>query len=209
MEILAPAGSIEQGYSAIEAGCDAIYGGLKIGNARQRAKNFTLNEYSQILNYCKSKNVKFYLTLNTLLRSDELTEILDLLKSIELPDAVIVADIGLIHALLAAFPSLPIHASTQFGTSSLNDVLFLESIGVTRAVLSRELTLDEIKHIKENSHIELEVFVFGTQCALFSGQCLWGGLICESSGNRGKCNGMCRDFYKCNNLIGQFFIQEI
>lgn len=205
MEILAPAGSIEQGYSAIEAGCDAIYGGLKIGNARQRAKNFTSNEYSQILNYCKSKNVKFYLTLNTLLRSDELTEMLDIIKSIELPDAVIVADIGLIHALLETFPSLPIHASTQFGTASLNDVLFLESIGVTRAVLSRELTFDEIKYIKENSHIELEVFVFGTQCALFSGQCLWGGLICESSGNRGKCNGMCRDFYKCSNLIGQFF----
>jgi len=134
-----------------------------------------------------------------------LTEILDILKSIELPDAVIVADIGLIHALLETIPSLPIHASTQFGTSSLNDVLFLESIGVTRAILSRELTFDEIKYIKENSHIELEVFVFGTQCALFSGQCLWGGLICESSGNRGKCNGMCRDFYKCNNLIGQFF----
>ena len=205
MEILAPAGSIEQGYAAIEAGCDAIYGGLKIGNARQRAKNFTLNEYSQILNYCKSQNIKFYLTMNTLLRSNELTEILDIFKSIELPDAVIVADIGLIHTLLKTFPSLPIHASTQFGASSLNDVLFLESIGVTRAVLSRELTFDEIKCIKENSHIELEVFVFGTQCALFSGQCLWGGLICESSGNRGKCNGMCRDFYKCNNLIGQLF----
>lgn len=180
MEILALTGSIEQGYPAIEAGCDAIYGGLKIGNARRRAKNFTLNEYSQILNYCKSKNVKFYLTLNTLLRSDELTEILDIFKSIELPDAVIVADIGWIHAFLETFPSLPIHASMQFGTSSLNDVLFLESIGVTRAVLNRELTFDEIKYIKENSHIELEIFVFGTQCALFSGQCLWSGLICES-----------------------------
>lgn len=204
IEILAPAGSYKQGYAAIEAGCDAIYGGLKIGNARQRAENFSINEYSEMLEYCRSKNVKFYLTLNILLRTNELEEILNLLEKIELPDAVIVADLGLIVSILDRFPSLPIHASTQFGVSSLNDVLFLESIGVTRAVLSRELTLNEIKYIKDNSSIELEVFVFGTQCALFSGQCLWGGLVSENSGNRGKCNGMCRDFYKCKELIGQF-----
>ena len=204
IEILAPAGSLEQGYSAISAGCDAVYGGLKLGNARQRAKNFSLSEYSRMLQYCKKKNVKFYLTLNTLLRTDELEELLDLLGTIDLPDAVIIADLGLMLSVRNRFPSLPVHASTQFGAVSLNDVLFLESIGVTRAILSRELTLDEIKYIKNHSRIELEVFVFGTQCVLFSGQCLWGGLISENSGNRGKCNGMCRDFYNSAGITGQF-----
>ena len=203
IEILAPAGSPEQGYAAIEAGCDAIYGGLKTGNARQRAVNFTLEEYIKILNTCREKHVKFYLTLNTLLKTAELFNTIALLKQIELPDAVIVADIGLITAIRKTFPALPIHASTQFGASSLRDIRFLESLGVTRAILSRELTLNEIRFIKENSQIELEAFVFGTQCIMFSGQCLWGGIVSESSGNRGKCNGMCRDFYRCGQVTGQ------
>ena len=203
IEILAPAGSPEQGYAAIEAGCDAIYGGLKIGNARQRAVNFTLEEYSKMLNTCREEHVKFYLTLNTLLQTDELSYTIELLNKIELPDAVIVADIGLITSIRKTFPTLPIHASTQFGSASLRDVRFLESLGVTRAILSRELTLNEIRFIKENSHIELEAFVFGTQCIMFSGQCLWGGMMSESSGNRGKCNGMCRDFYRCGQVTGQ------
>ena len=203
IEILAPAGSPEQGYAAIEAGCDAIYGGLKTGNARQRAVNFTLEEYSKMLHTCREKHVKFYLTLNTLLKTEEISSTIALLKQIELPDAVIVADIGLITVIRKMFPTLPIHASTQFGASSLIDIRFLESLGVTRAILSRELTLDEIRFIKENSQIELEVFVFGTQCIMFSGQCLWGGIVSESSGNRGKCNGMCRDFYRCGQVTGQ------
>ena len=103
-----------------------------------------------------------------------------------MPDAVIVADIRLMLMLKKHFSLLPLHASTQFGASSLYDVKFLESVGVSRAILSRKLILDEIKYIKENSQIKLEVFVFGTQCIIFSCQCLWGGLINESSGNRGK-----------------------
>ena len=203
IEVLAPAGSIEQGYSAILAGCDAIYGGLEFGNARQRAKNFSLPEYKKMLDYCRRKKVKFYLTINTLLRTDESEKTINVLNEIELPDAIIVADIGLMIMLKKHFPSLPLHASTQFGASSLYDIKFLESIGVSRAILSRELILDEIRYIKENSQIELEVFIFGTQCTMFSGQCLWGGLITESSGNRGECNGMCRDFYSSAGITGQ------
>lgn len=203
IEILAPAGNIENGYSAISAGCDAIYGGLEFANARQRAKNFSLSEYKKMLDYCREKNVKFYLAMNTLLRTEEIEKITDLLKKIDLPDAVIAADLGLMIRLKELFPSLAVHASTQFGAYSLNDIKFLESIGASRAILSRELTLDEIKYIKGNSSIELEVFVFGTQCTMFSGQCLWGGLVTECSGNRGKCNGMCRDFYSSAGVTGQ------
>ena len=201
-------GEIEKGYLVIEAGCDAIYGGLQFGNARQLARNFTLEEYKEMLSYCRRNNVKFYLTLNTLLRTDEINKAIELLSKIELPDAVIIADVGLMISIRKHFPDLPIHASTQFGSSSLNDIRFLESLGITRAILSRELTLDEIKQIKDNSTIELEVFVFGSQCVMFSGQCLLGGLITESSGNRGKCNGMCRDTYSASGITGQFLYQR-
>ena len=203
IEVLAPAGSPEQGYAAIRAGCDAIYGGFKTGNARQRAANFTMENYKDMLSYCRKKKVKFYLTLNTLLRTEELNNTIKTLEATELPDAVIVADTGLIISVRERFPWLPIHVSTQFGASTLRDVQFLESLGVARVILSRELTLDEIRFIRENSNIELEVFVFGTQCIMFSGQCLWGGIISGNSGNRGKCNGMCRDFYRCGKVIGE------
>lgn len=208
IEILAPAGTIEKGYSAIASGCDAIYGGLEIGNARQRARNFSLIEYKKMLDHCREKKVKFYLTLNILMRTEEIDDIIELLKQIDLPDALIVADLGLMLSIKENFPDLPIHASTQFGASTLEDVRFLESIGASRAILSRELTVDEIKHIKDNTNIELEVFVYGTQCTMFSGQCLWGGLITECSGNRGKCNGMCRDFYRSGGSVGQLMYQR-
>lgn len=204
IEILAPAGSPEQGYMAIASGCDALYGGLKFGNARKRAKNFTEEEYQRILKFCHRNNVKFYMTLNTLLRTEEVDKIIEKLNCIELPDAVIAADLGLILRLRQSFPELSIHASTQFGASSINEIRFLENIGVERTVLARELTLDEIKNIRNNTDMELEVFVYGSQCILFSGQCLWGGIINESSGNRGSCIGMCRDIYKCGTNIGQF-----
>ena len=203
IEILAPAGSPEQGLKAIQAGCHALYGGLKFGSARNRAKNFSEEEYQEMLDYCHEHHVKFYLTMNTLFRNDELEKAIQILKRIQLPDAILIADIGLMLAVRKEFPMLPIHASTQFGTATLTDVRFLEKIGVKRAVLSRELSLDEIKHIRQNTSMELEVFVFGSQCILFSGQCLWGGLINESSGNRGRCIGMCRDLYKSGDIIGQ------
>ena len=203
IEILAPAGSPEQGRKAVLAGCNALYGGLKFGSARNRAKNFTEEEYHDMLKYCHEHHVKFYLTMNTLFRNDELEKTMQILSRIQLPDAVLIADIGLMLAVRKAFPTLPVHASTQFGAASLADMRFLEKAGVKRAVLSRELTLNEIQYIRKNTDMELEVFIFGSQCILFSGQCLWGGLINESSGNRGRCIGMCRDIYKSGDVMGQ------
>lgn len=126
IEVLAPLGSPEQGYATINAKCDAIYGGFKSGNTGQRATNFTIEQYTNMINYCKTRNIKFYLTLNTLLRTEELNSTIKMPEEIELPDAVIVADIGMIISIRERFPKLPVHTSIQFGTATLRDVRFLE-----------------------------------------------------------------------------------
>ena len=207
MELLAPAGSIEQAISSVKSGCDAIYGGLNEWNARNRAKNFTVDQYKYMLHYCHENNVLFYLTVNALFHDKEIDSVITLFQSdgFELPDAVIVADVGLMSVLHEYFPKLDIHASTQFGAYNIEDVkILLELGGVKRVVLARELFLSEIEAIRALTSMELEVFVFGSQCVCFSGQCLWGGLINKNSGNRGRCIGMCRDFYRKENNIGQF-----
>lgn len=206
-EILAPAGGLEQARAALAEHCDAIYGGLKKWGARNRAANFTLEEYHEILTECHEHGARFYLTLNTLVTDDELHEIEVLFADdgFVLPDAVIVADIGLMRMLHNKFPAVEIHASTQFGACSVDDIRFLETLGVKRAVLARELSLDEITAIRNSTDMELEVFTYGSQCVCFSGQCLWGGLVNGSSGNRGRCIGMCRDTYRTmNGTLGQY-----
>lgn len=206
MELLAPAGDMKQALKSIEAGCDAIYGGLKGWNARQRASNFSVEEYNQILELCHERGIKFYLTLNTLFRDDELNEIQKLFVSSDFrhPDAVIVADIGLMRMFSHEFPDVVLHASTQFGAYSVEDFAFLKQFHVKRAVLARELTLSEIRELRKNTDMELEIFVYGSQCVCFSGQCLWGGLMNGCSGNRGRCTGMCRDIYCMDGHMGQF-----
>ena len=210
MELLAPAGDMKQAITCIENGCNAIYGGLKKWGARTKCSNFTFCEYNELISLCRKNNIKFYLTINALLLDDEIKEILSLFKSkkILLPDAVIVADIGLIICLRKNFPELPIHVSTQFGAYNINDIKFLESLGVTRVVLARELSITEIENICKNTSIEIEVFVYGSQCIAFSGQCLFGGILNKTSGNRGRCNSYCRRLFSCNNQIGEFFYQR-
>lgn len=205
MEILAPAGNKEQALSAIEAGCNAIYGGLSRWNARNRADNFTYEEFNETVKICRERGVLFYLTLNTLMRNDEITDIIKLLSSgqITMPDAFIVADVGLMIELIDKYCNIPVHASTQFGASTVEDVLFLQCIGVRRVVLARELSLIEIKKICASVSIEVEVFIYGSQCVCFSGQCLYGGILHGNSGNRGRCIGMCQDIYDNNGVLGQ------
>jgi collagenase-like PrtC family protease len=210
MELLAPAGNIEQAKGSIDSGADAIYGGLRQWNARARAKNFTLTEYTEVLDYCHSHRARFYLTLNTLLYDHELAELTELFHSSKftLPDAVIVADIGLIRVLGKEFSNLTLHASTQFGTATVADLRLLEELGVSRAILARELTLKEVEVLRKSTGLELEVFAFGSQCISFSGQCLWAGLLQRGSGNRGYCTGMCRDVYEVQGKQGQFFYPQ-
>lgn len=209
MELLAPAGNREQGIAAIKGGCSAVYGGLKKWSARYKAVNFELDEYLEFLTICHSANVKFYLALNALLKDYEIEEIIELFKSktFKLPDAVIVADLGLLSALHMEFPDLPIHISTQQGASTADEVLFYEKLGVKRVILARELTIGEISKIREYTHIELEVFAYGAQCIAYSGYCYWSKFMYNGCGNIGNCSGPCwKQFETFNNKKEPFYL---
>lgn len=164
LELLAPAGNMDQAMRSLDAGCDALYGGLKSWNARIRAGNFSVDEYNRLMEVCKRQGVKFYLTLNTLFKDEELDAVERMFSSagFTLPDAVIVADIGLMKMLSRNFPALDIHASTQFGAYSVADMEFLRRFRVTRVILARELTPSEIAKIRAQTDLELEVFVYGS-----------------------------------------------
>lgn len=207
MELLAPAGNLRQAYTAIDSGCNALYGGIKDWSARNRAENYTLEEYKRLLKYCHDRNVKFYLTINTLLDQSELEALKTVMRSEEFiaPDAIIVADFGVISFLKEEFPEIPLHASTQFGAYCLEDVIFLQNMGFERVVLARELSLEELSVIRKGSTVELEIFVYGAQCISFSGNCLWGGLFRLGSGNRGRCIGMCDDAYLSDDNTEKHF----
>lgn len=146
MEILSPAGNNIHINVAIEEKSNAVYGGLKKWNARNNAVNFSIDEYNRNIKKLHENNIKFYLTLNTLMLDEEIENIITLLKSgkIELPDSFIVADIGLILRLKREFPNVDLHISTQFGAHNIEDLIFLEKLGVKRVILARELTLNEI-----------------------------------------------------------------
>ena len=206
MEILSPAGNIVHIDVAISEKANAVYGGLKKWNARNNAVNFSIEEYNEILDRLHINNIRFYLTLNTLMLNNEIKDIISLFKSgkIKLPDAFIVADIGLILRLKKEFNNVEIHASTQFGAHNIDDLKFLEKIGIKRAILARELTLAEITKLKQNTKLELEIFIWGSQCLSFSGLCFFGTFINGGSGNRGKCSIICRDTYEVNSEKGTF-----
>lgn len=197
MEILFPAGSLKHVDVAIRSGVDAVYGGFKKWNARDKADNFTFNQYKTVLDRLHEKGIRFYLTLNTLLFDEEIVEILNLFKQHPeyLPDAFIATDIGLITELRKNFAHVPVHLSTQFGTHNSDDMKQAEQLGAERVVLARELTKDTIKQICKNSSMETECFVYGSQCISFSGQCYFSSLLNGGSGNRGKCEIFCRDKY--------------
>ena len=204
MEILSPASNKEHITVAIDNNANAVYGGLKKWNARNKAINFSAEEYNEIIDELHQHNIKFFLTLNILMLDKEIDEVIDFLRNNKLPDAFIVTDIGLISELHKEFPNVPLHFSTQFGAHNIDDVSFIESLHGERAILSRELTLKEINKIKEKSNIELECFVWGSQCLSFSGLCFFGTLINGGGGNRGKCIITCRDIYSVNNEKGHY-----
>ena len=197
IELLAPAGNEESFKAAVNAGADAIYMGLGKHNARVMAKNFNINTYIDCINYAHIRGVKVYLTLNTLVLDNEIKEAMEmLLKLYENGlDAVILQDIGLASIIHKVIPNLPMHASTQMSAYSLEQVKFLEKLGFKRVVLARELTLDEIKYITDNTNVEIEAFVHGALCVCLSGQCLLSLAIGTRSANRGACAQPCRMRY--------------
>lgn len=198
VELLAPCGSKEAFYSAINAGCDALYlGGMKFG-ARSYANNFSLEDLEEMLAYARFYNVKVYCTVNTVIFEDEFDEALEFIGNIHKLgiDGVLVQDYGLLSILHKVYPNLTIHASTQMNVTTLEEVKHLMEFGVSRVVLARETPIDEIKRIKENLDIEIEVFVHGAICISYSGNCYMSSIITKRSGNRGKCAGSCRLEYK-------------
>ena len=194
LELLAPAGSPEAVRAAVCAGADAIYLGYGRFNARRNAKNFSDDEFAQAVSYCHARGVKVYLTLNTLVSDRELPQAAeDASAASQLgADAVLVQDMGLVRALRQCAPDLPVHASTQMTIHSLDGVKAAADLGMSRVVLSRELSRQDIAYICAHSPIEIEVFVHGALCMCYSGQCFLSSVIGGRSGNRGLCAQPCR-----------------
>ncbi len=197
LELLAPAGSPEAVTAAVQSGADAVYLGFGDYNARRNAKNFSQEEFVAAVSYCHIRGAKVYLTMNTLLSDRELpgaAEAIALASRTGL-DAVLVQDLGAARMIRQSAPDLPIHASTQMTLHNLDGVKLAADLGMTRAVLSRELSRDQIAHICAHSPIEIEVFVHGALCMCYSGQCYFSSVIGGRSGNRGLCAQPCRMAY--------------
>ena len=194
LELLAPAGSMESVTAAVQNGADAVYLGYGDFNARRNAKNFTHEEAAAAVSYCHLRGAKVFLTLNTLLTDRELPGAARVAEEINEMgvDAVIVQDLGVARMLRQVAPDLHLHGSTQMTVHSLDGVKQCADLGMTRAVLSRELSRDQIEYICANAPIEIETFVHGALCMCYSGQCEMSALIGGRSGNRGTCAQPCR-----------------
>ena len=194
IELLSPAGNFECLKAAVQNGANCIYFGANLFSARAYANNFDDDELAKAIEYCKIRGVKTNLTLNILIKDNELESAFNVAKkAYEFGiDAIIVQDLGLAKMLIKSFPDLPIHASTQMSVHNLQGVLELQELGFSRVVLSRELSIEEIEYICENSNIEIECFIHGALCISYSGQCLFSSMIGGRSGNRGKCAQSCR-----------------
>jgi len=192
VELLSPAGDMESLKSAVHNGADAIYLSGKNYGARKFANNFTLEEIEVAIRYCHLYDVKVYVTVNTMIYESEITEVLEYIEKLHEygVDALIMQDLGLIKLVKEKLPNIEVHASTQAHNHNKDGLEFLKSLGVTRAVLARELSIDEIKQLDVD--IEKEVFIHGALCVSYSGECLFSSLTLNRSGNRGECAGLCR-----------------
>ncbi len=197
-QLLAPAGNKDCLYAAVNGGCDAIYLGGKNFSARAASDNFTVEELIEAIDYCHLRGVKVYIAVNTLFKDKELSELFNFLAEMYEAgaDGFIIQDIGAAFYVKEYFSKIPIHASTQMNVHSISSVKFLESLGFSRIILSRECSFESIKQISEKCKAELEVFVHGALCVCYSGQCLMSSIIGCRSGNRGRCAQPCRLRYE-------------
>ncbi len=193
-ELLAPAGGREALVAAVQSGADAVYMGFGAFNARRSARNFSDEEFRAAVSYCHLRGVKVYLTLNTLVTDRELPLLADAARvaSEYGVDAILVQDWGVLDTLRSLIPDVPLHASTQMSLHTLSGVKESARLGMTRAVLARELSRGEIAEICKKSPIEIETFVHGALCMCYSGQCEMSAVIGRRSGNRGACAQPCR-----------------
>ena len=205
-ELLAPAGELLIAKTALYSGADAIYLGVERFGARAYAKNFSMDDLAQILILAHELGKKIYVTVNTIIKENELNDaykLLDELYQIGV-DGIITTDFALVTYIINNLEGMEAHISTQSGVKTLDDALFFERLGAKRCVLARENSIEEIKYIKDNSNIDLEIFIHGALCVSYSGGCLLSSLLSLRSGNRGRCSQNCRreyEIYKNDKLL--------
>nr|MCR5308136.1 U32 family peptidase [bacterium] len=197
-ELLAPAGDYESLVAAISNGADAIYLGLETLSARAYAKNFSFVELKKAVEYAHLRNVKVYVTVNTIVYEKELTEAFNAIKECYKAnvDALIIQDLALIKHVIDNYKDMEAHISTQVGIDDIYGIRLLEKLGAKRIVVSRECNIEKIREFKKQTKVSIEAFIHGALCVSFSGGCLMSGLIGMRSGNRGRCVGPCRKKYK-------------
>ena len=205
MELLAPAGTMENFMAALESGADAIYLGGKVFNARAHAANFGIDELREAVRLAHILDVSVYVTVNILIGDTELKDLEQYIKDLDSigVDAIIVQDLAVAEIAKRVAPNIHLHGSTQMTAATLDAVRFYESLGFTRVVLARELSLKEIQHICKHCKTEIEVFVHGALCVCYSGQCLMSSFIGGRSGNRGACAQPCRLPYELLDSKGE------
>ncbi len=209
-ELLAPAGDFECLKQALYNGADAIYLATERFGARAYAKNLSIDELVKGLKLAHEIGKKIYVTVNTELKENELEDCKNYVKELHQigVDGVIAADFAIINFIIENCPGLEAHISTQVGLKDLNDVYFFEKLGAKRCVLAREVSFEEIKHIKESTKMPLEIFAHGALCVSYSGGCLFSSMLTLRSGNRGRCAQNCRrnyKLYKDGSLIEEGF----
>lgn len=193
-ELLAPAGDFEKLRTAIHYGADAVYLGDSRFSLRNKAGNFDPEELEQAVRYAQGHGVKAYVTVNIFPHERDLREItahIELLKSVK-PDAVVLSDPGVFMLLKGKAPDIDVHISTQANITNSASALFWQGLGAKRLVLSRELSIDEIRAIREKTSLELEVFVHGSLCISYSGRCYISSFLTSRSANEGECTNSCR-----------------
>lgn len=210
IELLAPAGSIEALKAAVESGADAVYLSGQMFGARAYANNFDKQGLKEAIEFAHLRNVKIHVTVNTLVDNAEIPELVEYLRYLyEVgADAILVQDFGVAKIAHEIVPDLPMHASTQMTVNNLAGILALQELGFSRVVLSREVTLKDIRHICRNCNVEIEVFAHGALCVCYSGQCLMSSMIGGRSGNRGRCAQPCRLPYSLVDKNGQNVLKD-
>ena len=200
-ELLAPAGSFEALVAAISNGCDAVYLGMNRFGARAYANNFDIDELKKAIEYAHLRNVKIYVTMNTIVFDEELDDAYKQIDELYLAnvDGLIIQDLAIFNYVVKNYPLLEAHCSTQMGLDDLDGCLLFKELGAKRVVLSREVPYQKLIEIKSKLKLPMEIFVHGALCVSYSGGCYMSGLIGYRSGNRGRCVGSCRKKYELIN----------
>ena len=212
-ELLAPAGNMEALKAAISNGCDAVYLGMQKFGARAYSDNFDIESLKEAVRYAHLREVKIYVTMNTIVFQDEIDDMQRQLRELNEigVDGVIVQDLAVFDYITGIFADMEVHCSTQMGIDDLEGTLLFKELGADRVVLAREVPIEKVKEIRRTAKIPIEIFVHGALCVSYSGNCLMSGLIGYRSGNRGRCVGSCRKEYELfdkttGNSLGRSYL---